>query len=136
MKNTYIRAALLIVVLGAAALVPLIAKNADIFKSSGTSNTVREIHLVVRDMTFYVEGDTAANPTLHAQPGERMRIVLTNADPGMSHDFAIRSWNIGTRLLKGKGNDAIEFTVPQIRGSHPYSCTPHAEMMGGTIIVN
>jgi plastocyanin len=136
MNNTYVRAALLVIVLGAAALVPLVAKNADIFKSAGPADAVREIHVVVRDMTFYVEGQNTPNPTLDVQPGERVRIVLTNGDPGMSHDFAVRSWSVGTRLLKGKGQDTIEFTVPATRGSHAYSCTPHSQMMGGTIVVN
>ena len=54
----------------------------------------------------------------------------------MSHDFAIRSWSVNTQLLKGKGQDSIEFTVPATRGTHLYSCTPHAGMMGGTILVN
>ena len=73
---------------------------------------MREIHLVAKDMTFYVDGQNAPNPTLHARPGERIRIVLRNTDVGMSHDFVIRSWSVNTRLLKGKGQDSIEFTVP------------------------
>ena len=72
----------------------------------------------------------------HARPGERIRIILRNTDVGMSHDFVIRSWSVNTRLLKGKGQDSIEFTVPLTRGAHAYSCSPHAEMMGGTIVVN
>ena len=87
-------------------------------------------------MTFYVDGQDTPNPTLHARPGERIRIILRNTDVGMSHDFVIRSWSVTTRLLKGKAQDSIEFTVPQTRGAHAYSCTPHAEMMGGTIVVN
>ncbi len=99
-------------------------------------SAVREIQLVARDMTFYVDGQVAPNPTLFARPGERIRIILRNTDVGMSHDFVIRSWSVNTRLLKGKGQDSIEFTVPLTRGSHAYSCSPHAEMMGGTIVVN
>ena len=44
----------------------------------------------------------------------------------MSHDFAIRSWRVTTNLLKGKGEDSVEFTVPAARGAYTYSCTPHA----------
>jgi plastocyanin len=98
--------------------------------------SVREVRLVVRDMTFYVEGQSESNPTIFARPGERLRIVLRNTDVGMSHDFVIRSWRVNTRLLKGKGEDAIEFIVPTTRGAHIYSCTPHAEMMSGTLVVN
>ena len=63
-------------------------------------------------MTFYIAGQDAPNPTLQARPGERIRIVLSNTDVGMSHDFAIRSWRVNTKLLKGKGQASIEFTVP------------------------
>jgi plastocyanin len=123
-----------IAVIGALALVPRLA--GEVLKGADDDNAVREIQLVARNMTFYVEGQDAPNPTLHARPGERIRIILRNTDVGMSHDFVIRSWSVNTRLLKGKAQDSIEFTVPQTRGAHAYSCNPHAEMMGGTIIVN
>jgi plastocyanin len=145
-----VRTALLVVAaIGALALVPIVARDAltgtnnsssvsgmtrDLSRYSSLDN-VREIHLVVRDMTFYIAGQDAPNPTLQARPGERIRLVLRNTDVGMSHDFAIRSWRVNTRLLKGKGQDTIEFTVPSARGTHDYSCTPHAEMMSGAIVV-
>jgi plastocyanin len=116
------------------AVVPRLA--GDVLKGADNDSPVREIQLVARDMTFYIDGQDGPNPTLYARPGERIRITLRNTDVGMSHDFVIRSWRVNTRLLKGKGVDRIEFTVPQTRGSHAYSCTPHAEMMGGTIVVN
>ena len=100
------------------------------------ASRARVIHLVARDMTFYVAGEREPNPTIHARAGERIRLVLNNADGGMSHDFAIRSWRVTTSLLKGKGEVSVEFTVPEARGSHTYSCTPHAEMMSGILIVN
>lgn len=129
------RAALLVVAgILALALVPRLA--GDVLTGADNDSPVREIQLVARDMTFYVDGQDAPNPTIFARPGERVRITLRNADVGLSHDFVIRSWSVNTRLLKGKGEDRIEFTVPQTRGSHAYSCTPHAEMMGGTIVVN
>ena len=138
-KYFSVRASLLVVVaVGALALVPRVA--GDVLNGaagdSPAREAVREIHMVAKDMTFYVAGQDAPNPTLHARPGERLRIVLSNTDVGMSHDFVIRSWRVNTRLLKGKGQDSIEFTVPDTRGSHVYSCSPHAEMMGGAIVVN
>jgi plastocyanin len=126
-------ACLILVIFGAAALVPRVAGRALAGVESGAP--AREIHLVVKDMTFYVEGDTTPNPTLRARAGEHVRLVLRNTDPGMVHDFTIQSWSVGTRLLKGKGEDSIEFTVPNTRGAHVYSCTPHSAMMGGTIEV-
>jgi plastocyanin len=136
MKTHYsVRAALLVVVaIGALALVPRVA--GDVLNGANGGSPMREIHLVAKDMTFYVAGQDVPNPTLHARPGERLRIILSNTDVGMSHDFVIRSWSVNTRLLKGKGQDSIELTVPNTRGSHLYSCSPHAEMMGGTIVVN
>jgi hypothetical protein len=142
-----VRTALLVVAaIGALALVPIVARDALTDADSSaivTGSTaapspddVREIHLVARDMTFYLAGQSAPNPTLQARPGERLRIVLSNTDVGMSHDFAIRSWRDHTQILKGKGQASIEFTVPTTRGTHEYSCTPHAEMMSGTIAVN
>jgi plastocyanin len=134
-NNNYVRAAflMLVVLVGGMALAPRLASA--VLKGADAETPVREIHVVAKEMTFYVEGETTPNPTLHAAPGERIRLVLRNSDPGMSHDFTIRSWSVGTRLLKGKGEDRIEFTVPETRGSHAYSCTPHSEMMGGTIQV-
>ena len=122
------------VILGMASALPWLAGN--VLKGADNDGSPREIRLVVRDMTFYVEGNDAPNPVLHARPGERLKLILRNTDPGMSHDFAVRAWKVKTRLLKGKDEDAIEFMVPNTRGAHAYSCTPHAEMMGGTMLVN
>jgi FtsP/CotA-like multicopper oxidase with cupredoxin domain len=141
-----VRTALLVVAaIGALALVPIVARDALTAPENSSplsgpsrgpsSDGLREIHLVARDMTFYIAGEDTPNPTLEARPGERIRLVFSNTDVGMSHDFAIRSWRVNTKLLKGKGQASIEFTVPSTRGTHDYSCTPHAEMMGGTIVV-
>jgi plastocyanin len=125
----YLRAALVVAALACvAALAP---------KLSGVSSAEpRTIHIVVKDMTFYVEGDKNPNPTLYASPGERVRLVLHNTQSGIAHDFTIESWKVHTRMLKGVGEDTIEFRVPEARGSHAYRCTPHAAMMNGTIVVN
>jgi plastocyanin len=132
--NFRVRLSLLIaVILGVASLLPRLSGTV---LNGADSNAPREIHLVARDMTFYVDGEGTPNPTIHARRGERVRLVFRNSDSGMSHDFTISSWKITTRLLKGKGQDIIEFTVPELRGSQPYSCTPHAEMMGGSIVVD
>ena len=135
-KNTYVRAVLVaVVIVGAAALVPVLADHAEILSRKDSATAAREIRLVVRDMTFYVDGEDTPNPTLYAQPGDRIRLVLRNTEPGMSHDFTVASWKVATRLLKGKGEDAVEFTVPNARGSYAYSCTPHAGMMNGLIAI-
>jgi plastocyanin len=137
----HVRVRTLLLIVGAAAALAIVPRVAGgVLDGAGsesrTTPSVREIHLVARDMTFYADGTGEPNPTLYARPGERVRLVLRNTDVGMSHDFVIRSWSVKTRLLKGKGEDRIEFTVPDTRGAHVYSCSPHAEMMGGTIVVN
>ena len=61
----------------------------------------REIRIVARDMTFYLEGQTDPNPTLRLRAGESVRLVLRNDDPGMTHDFAIPDWKAATRRIEG-----------------------------------
>jgi len=125
---------LLLIAIAALVIGPRLA--GDALNAGDDASAARVIHLVARDMTFYVAGEPEPNPTIHARAGERIRLVLNNADGGMSHDFAIRSWRVTTNLLKGKGEVSVEFTVPEARGSYIYSCTPHSEMMSGILIVN
>lgn len=96
---------------------------------------VREVELVVRDMAFYLRGDRTPNPTLRFSPGERVRVVLRNEQPGVAHNFAIDGWDVKTRELRGRGTTRVEFEVPSAPGAHRYLCTPHAAMMAGTIDV-
>jgi plastocyanin len=128
-KNRITIAASLIAVAAlAATLLPMLA-------SSG-SDGVHEIRLVVRDMSFYVEGDPKPNPTLSVRAGEQVRLVVRNDDAGMRHDFAVAAWQVATRMLEDRGEqDTITFRAPAERGDQTYQCTPHAKMMRGTIRV-
>ena len=115
--------------------VALIAAGAAMLVAS-RDGAPREIRLVARDMTFYIEGQDEPNPPLTLRAGERVRVVLRNEDAGMSHDFVIKALNVGTPLLDGKGQQAIvEFRAPEKKGTHEYTCTPHAAMMKGTIAI-
>ena len=96
---------------------------------------IREIRLVARDMSFYLEGQTDPNPVLLLQRGERVRLVLRNEDAGMSHDVAVRAWSAGTPVVQGRGQSAVELRAPDSPGDAVYACTPHGEMMRGTIRV-
>lgn len=102
--------------------------------SSGAGG-VREIRLVVRDMTYYIDGGGEANPTLLVRRGERVRIRLRNEDAGMTHDFTVRAWEAETRLIDGRGEAVVDFRAPDRAGEETYACTPHGEMMRGTIRV-
>ena len=123
----YIRVGLVVITaIVLAALLPIIG-------ASRETNDVREVRLVARDMTYYVEGQDQPNPTLTFRAGERVKLVLRNEDDGMLHDFKVRAWEIGTGTIDGKGADSVTFTVPRLRGSHVYSCTPHPSSMRGAI---
>jgi plastocyanin len=114
-------------VLGGVALLAMKAVSAD--------PGPREVRLVARDMTFFVEGDLTPNPTLRFRAGERVRLILRSEDAGMKHDFIVKKWEVGSALLDGKGETVFEFRVPEQRGPEAYSCTPHPVMMRGTIEV-
>jgi Copper binding proteins, plastocyanin/azurin family len=125
----YIRIGLVVgALLIAAALLPIIG-------SSRENDHVRELRLVVRDMTYYVDGQDQPNPTLKFRAGERVKLVLRNDDEGMQHDFRVRTWDVGTGIIDGKGEDSVTFRVPARRGEDTYSCTPHPSSMRGTIAI-
>jgi len=86
-------------------------------------------------MTYFVEGTTVPNPTIRVPRGARLRVVLTNNDPGYSHNLIVSAFGIETPLIvKGK-SQTIEMSAPLAPGVHVYSCGPHAEMMRGNIAV-
>jgi plastocyanin len=103
---------------------------------SGTAGApTREIVMVARNMAFYIDGDPTPNPALRLRAGEKVRLVLRNADPGVTHNFAVAEWGLATRDLHGEGTGQLEFLVPDVPGPREYQCTPHAAMMRGTIDV-
>ena len=97
---------------------------------------VRVVVLVVRDMSFYVDGQPARNPVLRFAPGEAVRVIVRSEEPGFKHDFAIPDWQVATPQLDGVGSGAVTFTVPARPGRYEYRCNPHAAMMRGVIEVN
>jgi plastocyanin len=104
--------------------------------STSGSESVREINLVVRDMSFYLDGRGDPNPTIVLRAGERVTVRVRNEDAGMRHDFSIKAWSVGTRMLEDRGEeDAVTFRVPDARGTGTYTCTPHPKMMSGTLRV-
>ena len=122
------RAILFGVLIAAAVVVSLLPMLA-----SSDHDEIREVRLVARDMTFYVEGTNDPNPTLTFRAGEQVRLVLKNEDAGIDHDFSVTTWQAKTKVLEGRGEDAILIKVPAKKGTESYICTPHSEMMRGTI---
>ena len=101
-----------------------------------TTPYAREIHLVAKDMAFYLEGDPAdPNPAIEVQAGERVRIVLKNQDRGMNHNFAVPVAAAVTTLLKWNEEGDVVFKVPSTPGTYEYVCQPHQLMMRGTLRV-
>lgn len=119
-----------VVLLGIATIGAIVPREA-----STSGSRIHEIRLVVRDMTYYAEGSSAPNPTLTVRRGEQVRVVLRNEDAGMTHDFAMRTWNARTARLDGGEEGIVQFRAPDQPGVGTYSCTPHGEMMRGTIRV-
>lgn len=102
---------------------------------SARGPAAREIRLVTRDMTFYVEGQAEPNPTLRLRAGEKVRLVLHNEDPGMTHDFAVPEWQAVTKRIEGGESASVTFRAPDQPTAQPYECRPHAAMMRGMILV-
>ena len=127
-KNRAIAAgAIVAVAVIIATILPMIASS-DIDKH-------RDVNLVIRDMSFYLDGRGDPNPTLQFRAGERIRLTLRNEDAGMSHDFVVKNWNVQTKLIEGRGEDTIELEVPRQPGSDSYVCTPHPAKMRGAIVI-
>ena len=103
--------------------------------TASTRPAVRDITLVARDMAFYVEGDTAPNPTIRLDTGEEVRFILRNLDPGIAHNLAIEGWQLETVSLEAGATTTLRVRAPAQPGRQAYICVPHREMMRGVIEV-
>lgn len=99
-------------------------------QANPTDKNIRVIELEIKDMTF---GDN--NPDIYLQPGETVRFVITNLDPGMTHEFKIQGTNIKTRTLEFGEQDSITFHTPQTENDLMYICSWHALSMKGNLFV-
>jgi nitrite reductase (NO-forming) len=70
------------------------------------------------------EIDGLINPDLVVQPGDTVRIVLTNGD-GIPHDLAIPEFDVKTSMVSKKGTSTeVSFTIPGDKPStYDYFCT-------------
>lgn len=102
-----------------------------------TKAPAREIRLVAKDMSFYLDGDFEhRNPVIEVMAGENVRIVMRNEERGMTHDFAVPAAGARTDLLSWNEQGAVTFEVPATPGTYEYVCTPHGLMMKGTLKVD
>lgn len=100
-----------------------------------TKGQSREIVLVAKNMSFYLEGDSTPNPELAVKPGEPLRIVLKNEDRGMIHDFAVPGIHAATDAIGWNEQVVVTFDAPEKPGTYEYICRPHLLMMKGTLHV-
>jgi plastocyanin len=121
--------------IGALACAALAVGGAVLATVSAPDAGPREIRLVVRDMTYFVAGSGDGNPTLRLARGEKIRLVLTNDDPGYSHNVIAPVLGISTPLLTHGRSQTVEVTVPDVPGVYKYACGPHSEMMRGNISI-
>lgn len=100
-----------------------------------TRGDVREVRVVARGMRYYVDGSPDPNPVLRFRPGQQVRLSFRNEDRGMTHDFRIPGWEVGTKIVGFGGEAAVSFRVPGDARALNYACTPHSAMMGGEVVV-
>jgi hypothetical protein len=98
-----------------------------------TREQVHEIRLVAKNMTYYADGSEDPNPTLRLVPGEQVRVTIRNDDRGMSHDFGIPAFRVGTGIVEFGTEKSVTFKVPDNPSAASYICTPHSAMMSGRI---
>ena len=101
----------------------------------GPSAVPREITLVARGMSFYVDGTDRANPVLQLTAGETVRVVLRNEDNGIAHNFEVGVWDVAVARLKGGDSGSVVIDVPNRPDRFRYVCAAHAEMMNGIVEV-
>jgi plastocyanin len=117
------------------AIVSIVLAAAGVLAVAAQGTSPRDVHMVVRNMTYYLDGSGEPNPTLRLRPGEKVRIVLRNEDAGMHHDFVVPDWDAATGLVAGKREAGVVIQAPSHAGRTIYHCTPHAQTMRGTILV-
>ena len=95
---------------------------------------VHEIRLVAKNMTYYANGNQDPNPPLRLVPGEQVRVIFRNDDRGMTHDFGIPTFGVGTGIVEFGTEKSVTFKVPDNPSGATYICTPHSAMMSGRIL--
>jgi plastocyanin len=100
-----------------------------------TMSDRRDVRLTVRGMAYYGTDSSSPNPTLRLRRGEKIHLVLTNDDEGYQHNLVAPVLGIRTGLVNQGQTTDLQVTVPDLPGSYPYTCGPHAEMMRGVIVI-
>ena len=99
-------------------------------RGNSTAHGTRTIVITAKDMRFNV-----TNPTITLAPGELVRIVFRNEDPGMKHDLMIPDLGLGTRVLKAGEETVLSFRAPK-SGLFSCHCSLHPVSMRGAFSVS
>lgn len=90
----------------------------------------REIVLEARGVAF-----NETNPTLELRPGETVRVVIRNDDPGVLHSITIPGLMDRVLHVPSGGQASFTVTVPA-SGGFEYVCPQHAPKMKGRIVIH
>jgi heme/copper-type cytochrome/quinol oxidase subunit 2 len=96
----------------------------------------RDIVLVAREMTFYLEGSDVPNPTIVVKRGEDIRLVIRNQDTGITHGFSIPALETSIDRIQPGATLELSWRAPAEPGRHEYVCLPHAQMMKGVLLIS
>ncbi len=96
----------------------------------GRHEAGRTIVITAKDMMF-----NETNPTIEVAPGETIRLVFRNEDPGMKHDLFIPVLDLRTGVIEAGDQAVLVFRAPK-RGSFDYLCSLHPVSMRGAIDVS
>jgi plastocyanin len=112
--------------LAAAAVLALLALGG---RTGPTTSATREIVLDARDVAF-----NEINPQIVLRPGERVRFVVRNGDPGVLHSISLPGIDSTVRDVLPGQEITFEVTVPDA-GRFEYVCPQHMPRMRGSIEV-
>jgi plastocyanin len=74
------------------------------------------------------------NPTLHGEPGARVRLTFRNASRGIIHELVINDLKVKTGVLQPGETAEVCFTLPQREGTYAYACSLHSLMKGELVV--
>lgn len=104
-------------------------------------NTEYVLTTAMRDGKFVYLGVDGAingvvNPALHAEPGERITVMLVNSGDGR-HDIVFEGLNVKSDVVTKKGETtSVTFTVPQQEAAIQYYDSTHERLgMKGVLLV-
>lgn len=102
----------------------------------GRSSSVRTIELVADRMAFRLAAGAPVNPTIVAEAGEALRLVLVQQDSGFEHDLVLPGLDLATPRLRHAGERAeLRFDAPDRPGDYTYVCSLHDTVMRGVLRV-